>query len=120
MKLSSWHVYRCLVILAELQRSTFCLSKGWKLYRAVKELQKQLNLARRPGFAGESIRRRFLRGIPPARIRRHRLTSCMGFEVSDESPTSVIENNRVEVERFALPKSIFVRSNGSVCKRYHQ
>ncbi|XP_004497021.1 zinc finger CCCH domain-containing protein 15 isoform X2 [Cicer arietinum] len=33
-------------------------------------------------------------------------------EVSDESPTSVIENNGVEVERFSLPKSISVRSNG--------
>ncbi|OIV89200.1 hypothetical protein TanjilG_25113 [Lupinus angustifolius] len=33
-------------------------------------------------------------------------------EVSEESPTSVIENNGVEVERFALPKSISVRSNG--------
>ena len=34
-------------------------------------------------------------------------------EVSDESPTSVIENNNVvEVERFSLPKSISVRSNG--------
>ncbi|XP_028758142.1 zinc finger CCCH domain-containing protein 15-like [Neltuma alba] len=32
-------------------------------------------------------------------------------EVSNESPTSVIENN-VEVERFSLPKSISVRSNG--------
>ncbi|KAK7269816.1 hypothetical protein RIF29_22568 [Crotalaria pallida] len=33
-------------------------------------------------------------------------------DVSEESPTSVIENNGVEVERFALPKSISVRSNG--------
>ncbi|KAK7280413.1 hypothetical protein RJT34_25477 [Clitoria ternatea] len=33
-------------------------------------------------------------------------------ELSDESPTSVIENNVVEVERFSLPKSISVRSNG--------
>ncbi|TKY50901.1 Zinc finger CCCH domain-containing protein 15 [Spatholobus suberectus] len=33
-------------------------------------------------------------------------------ENSDESPTSVIENNVVEVERFSLPKSISVRSNG--------
>ncbi|RDX82248.1 Zinc finger CCCH domain-containing protein 15, partial [Mucuna pruriens] len=33
-------------------------------------------------------------------------------EISDESPTSVIENNVVEVERFSLPKSISVRSNG--------
>lgn len=32
-------------------------------------------------------------------------------EVSNESPTSVIENT-VEVERFSLPKSISVRSNG--------
>ncbi|KAI4313876.1 hypothetical protein L6164_026823 [Bauhinia variegata] len=32
-------------------------------------------------------------------------------EVSDESPTSVIESP-VEVERFSLPKSISVRSNG--------
>ncbi|XP_054792036.1 zinc finger CCCH domain-containing protein 15-like [Prosopis cineraria] len=32
-------------------------------------------------------------------------------EVSNESPTSVIENNG-EVERFSLPKSISVRSNG--------
>lgn len=31
---------------------------------------------------------------------------------SDESPTSVIENNGVETERFSLPKSISVRSNG--------
>ncbi|XP_052729975.1 zinc finger CCCH domain-containing protein 15 isoform X2 [Vigna angularis] len=33
-------------------------------------------------------------------------------EASDESPTSVMENNVVEVERFSLPKSISVRSNG--------
>ncbi|KAG4398043.1 hypothetical protein AAZX31_10G255400 [Glycine max] len=34
-------------------------------------------------------------------------------EISEESPTSVIENNNVvEVERFSLPKSISVRSNG--------
>ena len=33
-------------------------------------------------------------------------------EISDESPTSVIENNGVEGERFSLPKSISVRSNG--------
>ncbi|XP_027367370.1 zinc finger CCCH domain-containing protein 15 [Abrus precatorius] len=33
-------------------------------------------------------------------------------EISDESPTSVIENNGVELERFSLPKSISVRSNG--------
>ncbi|XP_061368211.1 zinc finger CCCH domain-containing protein 15-like [Gastrolobium bilobum] len=33
-------------------------------------------------------------------------------EVLEDSPTSVIENNGVEVERFSLPKSISVRSNG--------
>lgn len=34
-------------------------------------------------------------------------------EVLDESPTSVIENNSaIPVERFSLPKSISVRSNG--------
>ncbi|CAI8605004.1 unnamed protein product [Vicia faba] len=34
------------------------------------------------------------------------------LEASDESPTSVIDNNGVETERFSLPKSISVRSNG--------
>ncbi|KAJ7954156.1 Zinc finger CCCH domain-containing protein [Quillaja saponaria] len=33
-------------------------------------------------------------------------------EVSDERPTSVVENNTVGTERFSLPKSISVRSNG--------
>ncbi|KAI5401348.1 hypothetical protein KIW84_065991, partial [Lathyrus oleraceus] len=34
------------------------------------------------------------------------------LEASDESPTSVIDNGGIETERFSLPKSISVRSNG--------
>ncbi|KAG6579225.1 zinc finger CCCH domain-containing protein 15-like isoform X1 [Cucurbita pepo subsp. pepo] len=57
----------------------------------------------------------FVEGFRGLSVAEKGASSSTWEDISDESPTSVMEGGRVEgveVERFSLPKSISVRSNG--------
>ncbi|KAJ1380766.1 Zinc finger, CCCH-type [Sesbania bispinosa] len=98
----------CLTRLVETSKEVEALRQENSQLRSMnKELQKQLNLV-----VQASLENRF-GGGSSGQNQTTPFDILHGFRrSSDESPTSVIENNGVEVERFALPKSISVRSNG--------
>ncbi|CAJ2630633.1 unnamed protein product [Trifolium pratense] len=126
----------CLSRLVETSKEVEALQKENGQLRAVnKELQKNLNL-----LIQASLENRFGGGGSSGQTQSIPFDLMHGFhnlnladgkencadwnsnninnnnkelqEGSDESPTSVIDNNGVETERFSLPKSISVRSNG--------
>ncbi|KAK2405229.1 hypothetical protein P8452_10758 [Trifolium repens] len=126
----------CLSRLVETSKEVEALQQENGQLRAVnKELQKNLNL-----LVQASLENRFGGGGSSGQTQSSPFDLMHGFhnlnlgdgkencadwnsnninnnnkelqEVSDESPTSVIDNNGVETERFSLPKSISVRSNG--------
>lgn len=126
----------CLTRLVETSKEVEALrQENAQLLAANKELQKQLNLVIQASlenqYGGESQTTPFdvVHGFRGFHIgdgkencadwnvtNNNNITNNNKKEkvdqVSEESPTSVIENNGVEVERFSLPKSISVRSNG--------
>ena len=116
----------CLTRLLECSKEVEALRQENNHLRAVNiELNKHLSLLIRASiqnqFDGSSCHTTAFdiangfRGLHIAdnnfRDGRENCSDWKDQEVSDESPTSVIENP-VEVERFSLPKSISVRSNG--------
>lgn len=75
----------------------------------------QASVQKQYGSSDQAPPFNFVEGFRGLSLAEKGASSSAWEDISDESPTSVMEGGRVEgveVERFSLPKSISVRSNG--------